>query len=69
VEWVLLISLEWVVLGSPTIPTTMQITPFASEELCKKLRRQSRLKWMRQSRASVLRFSVAWSVLLRRKSR
>lgn len=35
-EWVLLISLEWVVLGSPTIPTTMQITPFASEELCKK---------------------------------
>jgi hypothetical protein len=36
VEWVLLISLEWVVLGSPTIPSTTQIAPFASEELCKK---------------------------------
>lgn len=35
-EWVLLISLEWVVLGSPAIPTTTQIAPFASEELCKK---------------------------------
>jgi hypothetical protein len=36
VEWVLLVSLEWIVLGSPTMPTTTQIASFASEELCKK---------------------------------
>jgi hypothetical protein len=36
VEWVLLVSLEWVVLGSPGVPATTQIAPFASEELCKK---------------------------------
>lgn len=35
-EWILLISLEWIVLGTPTKPTTTQIAPFASEELCKK---------------------------------
>jgi hypothetical protein len=36
VEWVLLVSLQWVVLGSPGVPTTTLITSFASEELCKK---------------------------------
>lgn len=35
-EWVLLVSLEWVVLGSPGVPTTTLVAPFASEELCKK---------------------------------
>lgn len=35
-EWVLLVSLEWIVLGSPTKPSTTQIAPFASEELYKK---------------------------------
>jgi hypothetical protein len=35
-EWVLLISLQWVVFGSPTQPTTQVIQPFASEELCNK---------------------------------
>jgi hypothetical protein len=35
-EWVLLISLQWIVFGSPTQPTTQVIQPFASEELCNK---------------------------------
>jgi hypothetical protein len=35
-EWVLFVSLQWVVLGSPTQSTTQQIQPFASEELCNK---------------------------------
>jgi hypothetical protein len=35
-EWVLLISLQWVTLGSPPPPTTQQIGPFASEDLCNK---------------------------------
>jgi hypothetical protein len=35
-EWVLFVSLQWIVLGSPTQSTTQQIQPFASEELCKK---------------------------------
>ena len=35
-EWVLFISLQWIVLGSPTQSTSQQIQPFASEELCKK---------------------------------
>lgn len=35
-EWVLLVSLQWVVSGSPTPPTTKTIQPFASEELCNK---------------------------------
>ena len=35
-EWVLLVSLQWVVSGSPTPPTTSQIQSFASEELCNK---------------------------------
>jgi hypothetical protein len=35
-EWVLFVSLQWVVLGSPTQPNTLQIQSFASEELCKK---------------------------------
>jgi hypothetical protein len=35
-EWVLFVSLQWIVLGSPTQPTTQQIQPFASEELCNK---------------------------------
>ena len=35
-EWVLFVSLQWIVLGSPTQPTTQQIEAFASEELCNK---------------------------------
>jgi hypothetical protein len=35
-EWVLLVSLQWIVFGSPTAPTTVQIQSFASEELCNK---------------------------------
>jgi hypothetical protein len=35
-EWVLFVSLQWIVLGSPTQPTTQTIQPFASEELCNK---------------------------------
>jgi hypothetical protein len=35
-EWVLFISLQWVVLGSPTQSTSQLIQPFASEELCNK---------------------------------
>jgi len=35
-EWVLLVSLQWVVSGSPTPPTTDTIQSFASEELCNK---------------------------------
>jgi hypothetical protein len=35
-EWVLLVSLQWVVSGSPTPSTTEQIQSFASEELCNK---------------------------------
>ncbi len=35
-EWVLFVSLQWIVLGSPTQSTSQQIQPFASEELCNK---------------------------------
>ena len=35
-EWVLFVSLQWVVSGSPTPPNTLFIEQFASEELCKK---------------------------------
>jgi len=35
-EWVLFVSLQWIVYGSPTQPTTQVIQPFASEELCNK---------------------------------
>ena len=35
-EWVLFVSLQWIVLGSPTQPTTQQIQSFPSEELCNK---------------------------------
>jgi methionine aminopeptidase len=35
-EWVLFVSLQWIVLGSPTQPTSQQIQPFASEQLCNK---------------------------------
>jgi hypothetical protein len=35
-EWVLFVSLQWVVYGSPTAPTTTQIQSFASEALCNK---------------------------------
>jgi len=35
-EWVLFVSLQWVVFGSPTPPTTHVIQSFASEELCDK---------------------------------
>jgi hypothetical protein len=35
-EWVLFVSLQWIVFGSPTPPTSQQIERFASEELCNK---------------------------------
>ena len=35
-EWVLFVSLQWIVLGSPTQPTSQVIQPFASQELCNK---------------------------------
>jgi hypothetical protein len=35
-EWVLFVSLQWIVLGSPTQSATQQIQSFASEELCNK---------------------------------
>ena len=35
-EWVLFVSLQWVVSGSPTPPNTTVIESFASEQLCKK---------------------------------
>ncbi|MBY0383508.1 MAG: hypothetical protein K2W78_16570 [Xanthobacteraceae bacterium] len=35
-DWVLLVSLQWVVMGSPTQPTTTQIDSFTSQELCQK---------------------------------
>lgn len=35
-EWVLFASLQWIVYGSPTQPTTQVIQPFASEQLCQK---------------------------------
>ncbi len=35
-EWVLFVSLQWIVFGSPTPSTTEQVQPFASEELCKR---------------------------------
>jgi hypothetical protein len=35
-EWVLFVSLQWIVYGSPTQPTTQQIQPFATEQLCNK---------------------------------
>jgi len=35
-EWVLFVSLQWIVFGSPTPPTTQVIQSFASEELCNK---------------------------------
>jgi hypothetical protein len=35
-EWVLFVSLQWIVFGSPTQPTTQQIQPFPTEELCNK---------------------------------
>jgi hypothetical protein len=34
VDWILLISLQWVVMGSPVPPSTQQLGPFASERLC-----------------------------------
>ena len=35
-EWVLFVSLQWVVSGSPTPPNTLVIDQFASEQLCRK---------------------------------
>ena len=35
-EWVLFVSLQWVIFGSPTTPNTQVIQPFPSEELCKR---------------------------------
>jgi len=33
-EWVLFVSLQWIVFGSPTQPISQQIQHFSSEELC-----------------------------------
>ena len=35
-EWILVISLQWVVLGSPTPAATQVIDGFPSEQLCNK---------------------------------
>jgi hypothetical protein len=35
-EWVLIVSLQWIALGSPTQPTMQQIDGFSSQELCNK---------------------------------
>jgi hypothetical protein len=35
-DWVLFVSLQWIVFGSPTQPTSQQIQSFPSEELCNK---------------------------------
>ena len=35
-EWVLFVSLQWIVLGSPTNSTTQTIDRIVSEELCNK---------------------------------
>jgi hypothetical protein len=35
-DWVLLVSLQWITLGSAPTPTTQTIGPFASQELCNK---------------------------------
>jgi hypothetical protein len=35
-EWVLIVSLQWIALGSPTQPTMQQIDGFTSQDLCLK---------------------------------
>jgi hypothetical protein len=35
-DWVLFVSLQWIVAGSATPPTTQYIQSFRSEELCNK---------------------------------
>jgi hypothetical protein len=35
-DWILLISLQWITLGSAPTPTTQTIGPFTSQELCNK---------------------------------
>jgi hypothetical protein len=35
-DWILFVSLQWIVYGSPTQPSTQQIQSFPSEELCNK---------------------------------
>jgi hypothetical protein len=35
-DWILFVSLQWIVFGSPTQPSTQQIQSFPSEELCNK---------------------------------
>ena len=35
-EWVLFVSLQWIVFGSPTQPTTQVIDSFPNEQLCNK---------------------------------
>ena len=42
--WILLISLQWVVMGSPVPPTTQQVGPFASEQLCNKAAEAARIE-------------------------
>lgn len=34
-EWVLLVSLQWVVAGTPTSPTTDSVVLFPSEDRCR----------------------------------
>jgi hypothetical protein len=36
VEWILFISVQWVVLGSAPTPAIQQIGPFSSGDLCNK---------------------------------
>lgn len=43
-DWILLISLQWVVMGSPVPPATRQIGPFASEQLCNKAAEAARIE-------------------------
>ena len=35
-EWVLFVSLQWIVYGSATQPSSLQIDQFATEALCNK---------------------------------
>jgi hypothetical protein len=43
-NWILLISLQWVVMGSPVPPAIQQVGPFASEELCNKAAEAARIE-------------------------
>jgi hypothetical protein len=43
-EWILLISLQWVVMGSPVPPATQQVGPLTSEALCNKAAEAARVE-------------------------